>query len=471
MLRNVKKKLLSGTILKKNIIKHPQNNLTHFNTFLKSNEICVYPFFKPNKNFIGCKNKKNFNYEIFNYENFNYKKFNCENFNNKLTLNNSHLKVNKNCNYNLFCFNKYKFSNVDKKCYSLLRRPSYYEKKFPFPFYNKTFFSTINKSEKNEKKQNRNNKKTERYKNINNDSGENKFSNNTDKTDETTYGNTPLHSNTHVSDGKNQQDPTKVINKNRNLKKFNLLNDHSLLVTKKIKDILTKLKDKHNYKIIMKRIQKEKQKINHILVKYNKKAEKLKLYSKEHIYRTAIMNTKKKISNFLKRNNSNNNITIDGNIKENNNINTKNNRFFMDIYYEEKTKYKLRKEKLFKAQQEFINKSKIAQSRLKAFFKKYGYVGIGTYFTVFLITFGCSYLCVHFKYISLSDLTYYAEKMHLSKYITDDVHKKIDSLWGELIFAYIASKITEPVRILITIIITPYIAKIIRLKKGSRLKS
>ncbi|CAD2101717.1 conserved protein, unknown function [Plasmodium vinckei lentum] len=229
-----------------------------------------------------------------------------------------------------------------------------------------------------------------------------------------------------------------------------LKNVHSLLITKSIKEMLIHFKSKHSYKIVVKRIQMEKKLFINILKKYKMKSESLKNNSSEEIYRKAIMNTKKKISTFLKRNS---------------------NKSFMDIYNEEKNKYKLRKERLLKSQEKLINKSKIAHSNIKNFFKKYGYVGLGTYFGVFLITFCASYFFVHFKYISLSDLKYLSEKMHLNKYIDDDLHKKIDSLWGELIFAYIASKVTEPLRIVITVIITPYIAKVIRIKRGSRIKN
>ncbi|CDU20103.1 conserved protein, unknown function [Plasmodium yoelii] len=228
-----------------------------------------------------------------------------------------------------------------------------------------------------------------------------------------------------------------------------LKNVHSILITKKIKEMLINFKSKHSYKIIVKRIEMEKKLFINILKKYKMKSDSLKHNSSEEIYRKAIMNTKKKISIFLRRNS---------------------NKSFMDIYYEEKKKYKLRKEKLLQSQEKLINKSKIAHSNIKNFFKKYGYVGLGTYFCVFLITFCASYFFVHFKYISLSDLKYLSEKMHLNKYIDDNLHKKIDSLWGELIFAYIASKITEPLRIVITVIITPYIAKVIRIKRGSRIK-
>ncbi|KEG04874.1 conserved protein, unknown function [Plasmodium vinckei vinckei] len=244
----------------------------------------------------------------------------------------------------------------------------------------------------------------------------------------------------------------KSLNKNNiwGRGKSYLKNVHSLLITKNIKEMLVHFKSKHSYKIVVKRIQMEKKLFINILKKYKMKSESLKNNSSEEIYRKAIMNTKKKISTFLKRNS---------------------NKSFMDIYNEEKNKYKLRKEKLLKSQEKLINKSKIAHSNIKNFFKKYGYVGLGTYFGVFLITFCASYFFVHFKYISLSDLKYLSEKMHLNKYIDDDLHKKIDSLWGELIFAYIASKVTEPLRIVITVIITPYIAKVIRIKRGSRIKN
>ncbi|GAW82278.1 hypothetical protein, conserved [Plasmodium gonderi] len=242
----------------------------------------------------------------------------------------------------------------------------------------------------------------------------------------------------------------RVINKNKIFKGNYFKNVHSLLLTKKIKDALNKLKDKHSYKIIMKRIKQEKNKINSVLSIYQIKKGNFKNNFNEHVYRKAIIHTKTKIFQVLKK------------IKINH----------LWIYtMKKKKKYKLRKQKLLELQEKFIKNSKLAHINVKNFFKKYGYIGLGTYFVVFLVTFCCSYFFVHFKYISLADITYWSEKTHLKKYINDDLHKKIDSLWGELIFAYIASKVTEPVRIIITILITPYIAKIIRIKRSSRIKS
>ncbi|SOV81229.1 conserved Plasmodium protein, unknown function [Plasmodium sp. gorilla clade G3] len=241
----------------------------------------------------------------------------------------------------------------------------------------------------------------------------------------------------------------KDLKKGQNFLKINYLkNMYFLLLSKRMKECLYNLKCKHSYRRLMKRIKKEKEKINNIFLKYQIKKGNIKIHFNEHTYRKALMNMKKNIFTSLKRNR---------------------NKSIMDVYYEEKKKYKLRKEKLLELQTKIRKNSQIAHSSIKRFFKKYGYVGLGTYFFVFLLTFCSSYFFVHFKYISLTDLKYVSEKMHLNKYIDDDLHKKIDSLWGELIFAYVASKITEPIRIIITILITPYIARAIKFKKKSRL--
>ncbi|CAX64324.1 hypothetical protein PFUGPA_03177 [Plasmodium falciparum Palo Alto/Uganda] len=241
----------------------------------------------------------------------------------------------------------------------------------------------------------------------------------------------------------------KYLKKGQHFLKINYLkNMYFLLLSKRMKECLYNLKCKHSYRRLMKRIKKEKDKINNIFLKYQIKKGNIKSHFNEHTYRKALMNMKKNIFTSLKRNR---------------------NKSIMDVYYEEKKKYKLRKQKLLELQTKIRKNSQIAHSSIKRFFKKYGYVGLGTYFFVFLLTFCSSYFFVHFKYISLADLKYVSEKMHLNKYIDDDLHKKIDSLWGELIFAYVASKITEPIRIVITILITPYIARAIKFKKKSRL--
>ncbi|SBT78135.1 conserved Plasmodium protein, unknown function [Plasmodium ovale] len=430
MLNNIRKFYCGGILKEYNKIKIVKNNLKKLNTFFKDNQdLCKYTLY-PKKFYIG----------------HNYKEF----------------VISQNEIHNKNSINNYPFITASSNsCNILYSKNKWFMLHTNFHFIAKKVEHASQDSCCNGKPSSLNGKEEE--KKLNEQDNENDFpkSNNINSKSRK-YGCAPLEevrkdtectrkNNYLQNKHDNLQDSYLGSSKSKVLKGNYLKNVHSLLITKKIKETLTNLKSKHSYKIVVKRIQMEKKKINAILTKYQiKRTENVMYSSDEHTYRKAIINTKKKIFTLLKRNN---------------------NKSFMDIYYEEKTKYKLRKEKLFQSQEKLIKNSKIAHTSIKNFFKKYGYVGLGTYFVVFLVTFCCSYLFVHFKYISLADLKYLSEKMHLNKYIDDDLHKKIDSLWGELIFAYIASKITEPVRIVITVIITPYIAKVIRFKKGSRIKS
>ncbi|CRH01788.1 conserved Plasmodium protein, unknown function [Plasmodium relictum] len=373
--------------------------------------------------------KTNFNYfsTLKNYE--NYYKFILSS--NKICIGSNRTFFNQNVN------NKTVSKIIDN--YTIYNKKKLLEKYANFNSFSKNEYNDTNLfrnlKRKGEVKKNNENENE-------NDNDNNNMNINTKKND-VNYDNKYLKMDDNITYDKSRQEK-----RNRIFKRNYLKNMHSLLLTKKIKEALNGLKSKHSYRILMKRIKTEKKKINYVLIKYQLKKDNLKINFNEHIYRRAIINTKTKIFTFLKRNN---------------------NKSLMDIYYEEKKKYKLRKQKLYELQEKFIKNSKIAQSSIKKFFKKYGYVGLATYFIIFLITFCSSYFFVHYKYISLSDLKYISEKMHLNKYIDEDLHKKIDSLWGELLFAYIASKISEPLRIVITILITPYIAKVIKLKKKSRI--
>lgn len=102
-----------------------------------------------------------------------------------------------------------------------------------------------------------------------------------------------------------------------------------LLLSKRMKECLYNLKCKHSYRRLMKRIKKEKDKINNIFLKYQIKKGNIKSHFNEHTYRKALMNMKKNIFTSLKRNR---------------------NKSIMDVYYEEKKKYKLRKQKLLELQ-------------------------------------------------------------------------------------------------------------------------
>lgn len=232
--------------------------------------------------------------------------------------------------------------------------------------------------------------------------------------------------------------------------KINIFRNMRLLpLSKKYKDFLSNVKNKNAYRVLSKRIQLEKSKITSAMLKYQVKKGNFKMHFNEQIYRKAVIHLKKKVALYFKRNNK---------------------KSIMDIYYEEKNKYKLRKQRLFEMQEKIVKNSLTAQRGIKKFFKKYGYIGLTTYFLIFLVTFLSSFFCFHYKYISLADLENVSKKMHLNKYIDEEsLQKKIDSLWGELICAYLAAKVSEPIRIIATIIITPYIQKLLKMKKKSRM--
>mgnify|MGYP001058658482 CR=1 FL=1 len=92
------------------------------------------------------------------------------------------------------------------------------------------------------------------------------------------------------------------------------------------------------------------------------------------------------------------------------------------------------------------------QAKIKGLFKKYGYVAIGTYATVYASTFlsflGLLYLGLDFEAL--------AAKVGLEGYVG------AAGGGGILLAAFIMTKLCSPLRLLITLSITPYVASVVR---------
>lgn len=94
-----------------------------------------------------------------------------------------------------------------------------------------------------------------------------------------------------------------------------------------------------------------------------------------------------------------------------------------------------------------------AGSRLKQLWHQYGYVAIATYLTIYVSTLFSIYLLYHFKLINFDPMLivrWLGVESHVAKY---------DPKAGEFALAWITTKLTEPVRIAATAMVTPTVAR------------
>nr|CCA16393.1 conserved hypothetical protein [Albugo laibachii Nc14] len=115
-------------------------------------------------------------------------------------------------------------------------------------------------------------------------------------------------------------------------------------------------------------------------------------------------------------------------------------------------------------------------NRFKDLWRKYGLVAIGTYFTMYGIVLGTIYISIEnglisknrnvrsnkdtttdFDVVSTTNkMIALAEDYGLAKYL--DV-ERVNSKTGSFVIAWVATKFTEPIRLAITLAITPRIAR------------
>lgn len=93
--------------------------------------------------------------------------------------------------------------------------------------------------------------------------------------------------------------------------------------------------------------------------------------------------------------------------------------------------------------------------------KKYGLIGVGTYLGVYVLTLGGMYLAVSAGVVKTGDINSLVEKLHLDKLFGKE-ELNIPPKAGNFMIAWVATKLTEPVRLIITLAITPPISRLIR---------
>jgi hypothetical protein len=94
--------------------------------------------------------------------------------------------------------------------------------------------------------------------------------------------------------------------------------------------------------------------------------------------------------------------------------------------------------------------------------RKYGYTGVVVYIFIYILTLAGFFTSIFFDFIKSENLVKYAEKIPFFHTINMKGPTHLDSIWGQFAFAWLATKIVEPLRLCLTITITPKIFRVIQ---------
>uniref|UniRef100_A0A0G4G9H7 DUF1279 domain-containing protein n=1 Tax=Chromera velia CCMP2878 TaxID=1169474 RepID=A0A0G4G9H7_9ALVE len=131
----------------------------------------------------------------------------------------------------------------------------------------------------------------------------------------------------------------------------------------------------------------------------------------------------------------------------------------------------LRRQRFKDLQERFKKNSTKAAHGIMGLWKKYGWYGVGTYVAVYLGTLAGLYGAVSQGLFTKEHAAQLVERFHLEGHIPMSKLEGVDSAWGRLLLAWIGTKIVEPVRAVVAIGLTPFVARVLRGRGGGRLAS
>ena len=98
--------------------------------------------------------------------------------------------------------------------------------------------------------------------------------------------------------------------------------------------------------------------------------------------------------------------------------------------------------------------SPAGESQLRRLFRQYGVVAVGSYLTIYLGTLGMLYVAVKERWMGGVDVQHWMEWLGAGAWMED-----LDPRKGDLAVAWIATKLTEPLRLALTAALTPTVAR------------
>ena len=98
--------------------------------------------------------------------------------------------------------------------------------------------------------------------------------------------------------------------------------------------------------------------------------------------------------------------------------------------------------------------------KVKQFVRKYGITGVVVYFGIYYLTWASFYIALQENWLGAGDVMEFAKKWGLEKYLDTDDHK--NKKVANIGLAWILTKFTEPLRFAATILVTPYVLKVVQ---------
>ena len=94
------------------------------------------------------------------------------------------------------------------------------------------------------------------------------------------------------------------------------------------------------------------------------------------------------------------------------------------------------------------------ESRLRRLIRQYGVVAVGSYLVIYLGTLGMLYVAIKERWLGGYDIQHVVDALGLGQYM-----EHVDPRKGDFAVAWIATKFTEPLRLALTVAITPSVAR------------
>jgi len=132
------------------------------------------------------------------------------------------------------------------------------------------------------------------------------------------------------------------------------------------------------------------------------------------------------------------------------------------------TSVKARQAQLRDLKRTIIARSVKARKGIASLWRLYGWVGIGTYISIYALSLASLFLVVKNGAISGQDALRLVSFLHLSDRVDVEKLNSVDSWWGQFLVAWVLTKVVEPLRALLTLAITPFIARFFRRRRLAR---
>lgn len=96
------------------------------------------------------------------------------------------------------------------------------------------------------------------------------------------------------------------------------------------------------------------------------------------------------------------------------------------------------------------------ESRLRRLVRQYGPVAVGSYLVIYVSTLGMLYVAIKERWLGGYDIQSIVDWLGVSEYM-----EHIDPRKGDFAVAWIATKFTEPLRLALTVAVTPTVARMV----------